>query len=116
MTALPPGPLLPGAVSIVIGGSTGIGLAAAWALARHGSAVELAANDPAGVSSAVSELRAEGYDVNGTVLDVARPEQIESFVAEVDARHGRLTASSLGRRAALRHRRDHAGRGVGRGA
>jgi NAD(P)-dependent dehydrogenase (short-subunit alcohol dehydrogenase family) len=91
MTAFPPGPLLPGAVSIVVGGSTGIGLAAAWALARHGSAVELAANDAAGVTRAVSELRAEGYDANGTVLDVARPEQVESFVAGVDARHGRLT-------------------------
>jgi NAD(P)-dependent dehydrogenase (short-subunit alcohol dehydrogenase family) len=91
MTALPPGPLLPGAVSIVMGGSTGIGLAAARALARHGSAVELAANDPDGVASAVSELRARGYDVGGTVLDVTRPEQVESFVTEVGARRGWLT-------------------------
>ncbi|HEY3879859.1 MAG TPA: SDR family oxidoreductase [Trebonia sp.] len=92
MTALPPGPLLPGAVCVVMGGSTGIGLAAAWALARHGSAVELAANDADGVHSAVSALRAEGYDAGGTVLDAARPEQIERFFAGVDARHGRLTA------------------------
>jgi hypothetical protein len=42
-SAWPDGPLLAGAVSIVMGGSTGIGLAAARCLARHGSAVELAA-------------------------------------------------------------------------
>jgi NAD(P)-dependent dehydrogenase (short-subunit alcohol dehydrogenase family) len=85
------GRLLEGAVSIVLGGSTGIGLAAAQCLARHGSAVELAAIDEPGVTSAVAQLRAEGHDAHGTVLDVAQPEQIESFVAAVDARHGRLS-------------------------
>jgi NAD(P)-dependent dehydrogenase (short-subunit alcohol dehydrogenase family) len=85
------GPLLEGAVSIVMGASTGIGLAAAHCLARHGSAVELAAIDEPGVTSAVAQLRADGYDAHGTVLDVAQPEQIESFVAAVDARHGRLS-------------------------
>jgi NAD(P)-dependent dehydrogenase (short-subunit alcohol dehydrogenase family) len=87
----PGGPLLAGAVSIVMGGSTGIGLAAARCLARHGSVVELAANDEPGVARAVEQIRADGYDAHGTVLDVARPEQIESFVAAVDARHGRLS-------------------------
>jgi len=85
------GRLLEGAVSIVLGGSTGIGLAAAQVLARHGSAVELAAIDEPGVAGAVEQLCADGYDAHGTVLDVARPEQIESFVAAVDARHGRLS-------------------------
>jgi NAD(P)-dependent dehydrogenase (short-subunit alcohol dehydrogenase family) len=93
MTAVPPpgGPLLTGAVSIVIGGSAGIGLAAARRLAEHGSAVELAASDEPGVASAVGQLRADGYDANGTVLDVASPEQIESFVTAVGARYGRLS-------------------------
>lgn len=91
-TPLPPGGrLLEGAVSIVMGGSTGIGLAAAQCLARHGSVVELAAIDEPGVASAVVQLRADGHDAHGTVLDVARPEQIEDFVAAVDARHGRLS-------------------------
>ena len=90
-SAWPDGPLLAGAVSIVMGGSTGIGLAAARCLARHGSAVELAANDEAGVAAAVGQLRADGHTAHGTVLDAVSPEQIESFVAAVGTRHGRLS-------------------------
>jgi NAD(P)-dependent dehydrogenase (short-subunit alcohol dehydrogenase family) len=87
----PGGLLLEGAVSVVMGGSTGIGLAAARALARHGSAVELAANDEPGVAAAVEQIRADGHVARGTVLDVASPEQIEEFMAAVQARHGRLS-------------------------
>jgi len=84
--------LMAGTVSVVMGGSTGIGLAAARCLARHGSAVELAAIDEPGVTAAVEQIRADGHEARGTVLDVARPEQIEEFFAAVDARHGRLSA------------------------
>ncbi len=80
-----------GTVSVVIGGSAGIGLAAAWALARHGSAVELAAIDPPGVDRAAGEMRDAGHEARGTVLDVADPGQIASFMAGVSARHGRLS-------------------------
>ena len=83
--------LMAGTVSVVIGGSAGIGLAAAWALARHGSAVELAAIDPPGVDRAAGEMRAAGHEARGTVLDVADPGQIASFMAGVAARHGRLS-------------------------
>jgi NAD(P)-dependent dehydrogenase (short-subunit alcohol dehydrogenase family) len=83
--------LMAGTVSVVIGGSTGIGLAAAWALARHGSAVELAAIDPPGADRAAGEMRAAGHEARGTVLDVADPGQIASFMAGVAARHGRLS-------------------------
>ena len=83
--------LMAGTVSVVIGGSAGIGLAAAWALARHGSAVELAAIDPPGVDRAAREMRDAGHEARGTVLDVADPGQIASFMAGVAARHGRLS-------------------------
>ena len=83
--------LMAGTVSVVIGGSAGIGLAAAWALARHGSAVELAAIDPPGVDRAAGEMRDAGHEARGTVLDVADPGQIASFMAGVSARHGRLS-------------------------
>jgi NAD(P)-dependent dehydrogenase (short-subunit alcohol dehydrogenase family) len=83
--------LMAGTVSVVIGGSAGIGLAAAWALARHGSAVELAAIDPPGVDRAAAEMRDAGHEARGTVLDVADPGQIASFMAGVAARHGRLS-------------------------
>jgi len=39
----------------------------------------------------LAQIRADGHEAHGTVLDVARPEQIESFVAAVQARHGRLS-------------------------
>jgi len=83
--------LMAGTVSVVIGGSAGIGLAAAWALARHGSAVELAAIDPPGVDRAAAEMRDAGHEARGTVLDEADPGQIASFMAGVAARHGRLS-------------------------
>jgi NAD(P)-dependent dehydrogenase (short-subunit alcohol dehydrogenase family) len=85
------GTLMAGTVSVVIGGSAGIGLAAAWALARHGSAVELAAIDPPGVDRAAAQMQAAGHEARGTVLDVADPGQIASFMAGVAARHGRLS-------------------------
>jgi NAD(P)-dependent dehydrogenase (short-subunit alcohol dehydrogenase family) len=90
-SAWPDGPLLAGAVSIVMGGSTGIGLAAARCLARHGSAVELAAIDEASVTAAVGQLRADGHEVHGTVLDAARPEHVEGFFADIAERHERLS-------------------------
>ncbi len=83
--------LMAGTVSVVIGGSAGIGLAAAWTLARHGSAVELAAIDPPGVDRAAGEMRDAGHEARGTVLDVADPGQIASFMAGVADRHGRLS-------------------------
>jgi NAD(P)-dependent dehydrogenase (short-subunit alcohol dehydrogenase family) len=83
--------LMAGTVSVVIGGSAGIGLAAAWTLARHGSAVELAAIDPPGVDRAAREMRDAGHQARGNVLDVADPGQIASFMAAVGARHGRLS-------------------------
>jgi NAD(P)-dependent dehydrogenase (short-subunit alcohol dehydrogenase family) len=83
--------LMAGTVSVVIGASAGIGLAAAWTLARHGSAVELAAIDPPGVDRAAVALRDAGHEARGTVLDVADPGQIASFMAGVADRHGRLS-------------------------
>jgi NAD(P)-dependent dehydrogenase (short-subunit alcohol dehydrogenase family) len=83
--------LMAGTVSVVIGGSAGIGLAAAWTLARHGSAVELAAIDPPGVDRAAGAMRDAGHEARGTVLDVADPGQIAGFMAGVADRHGRLS-------------------------
>jgi NAD(P)-dependent dehydrogenase (short-subunit alcohol dehydrogenase family) len=90
-SAWPDGPLLAGAISVVMGGSTGIGLAAARCLARHGSVIELAANDEASVTDAVGRLRADGHEAHGTVLDVARPEQVEGFFADLATRHDRVS-------------------------
>jgi len=87
----PAGPLMAGAVSVVMGGSTGIGLAAARCLARHGSAVELAAVDQPSVARAVELIKADGFQARGTVVDISQPEQIQAFMAAVQSRHGRLS-------------------------
>jgi NAD(P)-dependent dehydrogenase (short-subunit alcohol dehydrogenase family) len=86
------GRLLEGAVSVVAGGSSGIGRAVVERFVEHGSVVEFAANDPDGVASLESKLRAAGGDARGTVLDASNPEQVGAFMAEVGERHGRLSA------------------------
>ncbi len=85
-------PLMTGTVSVVMGGSTGIGLAVARCLAGYGSVVELAAVDGPGVAAAAEQIRAGGHAAHGTVVDAARPAQVERFFAAVTERLGRLAA------------------------
>jgi NAD(P)-dependent dehydrogenase (short-subunit alcohol dehydrogenase family) len=86
------GRLLEGAVSVVAGGSSGIGRAVVERFVEHGSAVEFAANDADGVAELESELRAAGGNARGTVLDASDAEQVGAFMANVAERHGRLSA------------------------
>lgn len=83
-------PLPAGTVAVVAGASSGMGRAAAEALARAGAAVELVAIDEAGVASAEAELRALGLDVRGSVADASDDAAVEAFFAGVSERHGRL--------------------------
>ena len=62
MIAAGTGRLLEGAVSVVAGGSSGIGRAVVERFVEHGSVVEFAANDPDGVADLESKLRAAGGD------------------------------------------------------
>jgi len=86
------GRLLEGAVSVVAGGSSGIGRAVVERFVEHGSVVEFAANDPEGVAELERQLQDEGGDVHGTVLDASDAEQVAAFMAEMAERHGRLSA------------------------
>jgi NAD(P)-dependent dehydrogenase (short-subunit alcohol dehydrogenase family) len=92
MTVEGAGRLLHGSVSVVAGGSSGIGRAVVERFVEHGSAVEFAANDPVGVADLEQQLRATGANVRGSVLDASDPEKVAAFMGEVARRHGRLNA------------------------
>ena len=70
--ALPQAPSfrVDGRRALVTGGSRGIGLAAATALAQAGAHVTLAARDEAGLKAAAKLLQAAGCTCDTLVLDV----------------------------------------------
>ncbi|MFM0304809.1 SDR family oxidoreductase [Paraburkholderia sediminicola] len=80
MTTLPPGPdfRVDGRRALVTGGSSGIGLAAAVALARAGARVTIAARRAAALDEARAVLRAEGLVCDTLVLDVTDPTAVEA--------------------------------------
>ncbi|MGR3469149.1 MAG: SDR family NAD(P)-dependent oxidoreductase [Shimia sp.] len=61
---------LDGRHAFVPGGSRGIGLGCAVALAEAGARVTIAARSAAQVEKAAGEMRAAGFDVTGVALDV----------------------------------------------
>ena len=73
MTALPrtPSMRLDGRRALVPGGSRGIGLGCAAALAEAGAHVTILARSRDQVDAAVEALRAEGHSADGTARDVA---------------------------------------------
>ncbi|WP_298432802.1 SDR family oxidoreductase [uncultured Jannaschia sp.] len=74
---------LDGRRALVPGGSRGIGLGCASALAGAGAHVTIAARSAAQVDAAVADLRDAGRDADGLVLDVTDRDAVE---AALDAR------------------------------
>ena len=83
---------LRGKVAAIGGGSAGLGLATAMALAGEGASVVLASRSAARVQQAVSAVRAAsgGGDASGVVADLSTAEGCEAFLAAVQGRHGGL--------------------------
>lgn len=73
---------LDGRRALVAGGSRGIGLGCAVALAEAGAHVVLAARGQAQLDKAVAEMRAEGFSAEGLVLDVTDVAGIKSVLAD----------------------------------
>jgi NAD(P)-dependent dehydrogenase (short-subunit alcohol dehydrogenase family) len=93
VTASEPGGWLPpGSVSVIAGGSSGIGRAVVERFAALGAIVEFAANDPAGVQETEASLRKVGRPVRGTVVDLSDVSQVEEYFRAVGQRHGRISA------------------------
>ncbi|MDT9695516.1 SDR family oxidoreductase [Streptomyces sp. P17] len=84
------GGLLQGKHAFITGASSGIGAAAARVFCREGASVTLAARRGKRLAALVGELRAEGYDAQYVVVDVARNEQVAEGVAQAVKRFGKL--------------------------
>ncbi|HEY5834818.1 3-oxoacyl-ACP reductase FabG [Streptomyces sp.] len=72
-------------VAVVTGGTSGIGRAVVELLAAQGHRVFLGARGAENVAATVKQLREEGLDVDGAVVDVCSERAVEDFVqAAVD--------------------------------
>ena len=74
---------LSGKTALVTGGSRGLGLAMADALAEMGAKIAITARKADELESAKQALEENGYPVFATVSDLSRPETIEPMVATV---------------------------------
>jgi NAD(P)-dependent dehydrogenase (short-subunit alcohol dehydrogenase family) len=90
-TGVTPGQPRAGQVSLVTGGSAGLGLAIAEALAMAGSAVVLASRSGARCAQAAAELSARtGRAVQGRACDVTDEGAVAGLVEGLMDDHGRL--------------------------
>ena len=79
-------------VAVITGGSQGLGLGLARALAAHGVAVALAAPDATDIETAAVGLRAEGHAAIGIACDVRDRGAVEQLWREAEARLGPVDA------------------------
>ncbi|MDR6263588.1 SDR family oxidoreductase [Roseobacter sp. N2S] len=73
---------LDGKRALVTGGTSGIGLGCAVALAEHGASVTLAARNTDRMTAAAAKMRAEGWAVDTLSLDVSDIADTQSKVAQ----------------------------------
>jgi gluconate 5-dehydrogenase len=81
---------LSGRVAIVTGGSRGLGLQIARALAEYGAAVALVARKQNELDAAVESLSAEGRTAVGFAADLGLPDAAQTVTARVLERFGRI--------------------------
>jgi NAD(P)-dependent dehydrogenase (short-subunit alcohol dehydrogenase family) len=79
-----------GRVALVTGGASGIGRAAARALAAEGARVGIGDVDEQGGERAAEEIRAAGGDAFFRRTDVRSSADVEAFVRQAVERHGSL--------------------------
>jgi NAD(P)-dependent dehydrogenase (short-subunit alcohol dehydrogenase family) len=79
-----------GKVALVTGGSSGIGRATALAFAREGASVIISSRGRERGIAVLDELKAVGGDAEFVPADVSHAQDVETLIASVLARFGRL--------------------------
>ncbi len=82
--------ILEGKITLVTGGSTGIGRATALVLAREGATVLIADLQDEEGANTVAQVQAAGGTAEYHHLDVADEAGVDALVAHIKARYGRL--------------------------
>jgi 3-oxoacyl-[acyl-carrier protein] reductase len=82
---------LAGGVSLVTGGSRGIGRAIAHQLASLGASVSICGRDRAALEESVRELAKTGVPVHCQMADVTRPADVSDLVAKTETALGPIT-------------------------
>jgi ketoreductase len=77
-------------VALITGGTSGIGLAVAETLAGRGLAVFICSRNAEAVTETVGKLRSSGYEADGVVADVRRPEDVRNLVSAAVERYGHI--------------------------
>ncbi|WGF88496.1 SDR family NAD(P)-dependent oxidoreductase [Marinivivus vitaminiproducens] len=81
---------LDGRIAVVTGGGRGIGLACATALAEAGARILIADIDAGVAEEGRDAMKAAGYEVDTTVLDVTRPDEVTRCADDLVAKRGRV--------------------------
>lgn len=81
---------LEGKVALVTGGTYGIGMAMAKALAKAGAKIVFNARRQEMIDDAIKEYKAEGIDAFGYQCDVTKEDQVQAMVADVAKKIGTI--------------------------
>lgn len=79
-----------GKVSLITGGSSGIGKQLAMDLAKRGANIIITGRDQERLQQAQAEMTILGYQVSGIVCDVTQQSQVDQLVVKVLADYGQL--------------------------
>jgi NAD(P)-dependent dehydrogenase (short-subunit alcohol dehydrogenase family) len=77
-------------IALITGANKGIGLETARQLAKQGITVLAGARDESKANAAAAELRKEGLDAHGIVIDVNDEGSIQKAAAQIERDYGRL--------------------------